>query len=121
VDLPTNEERHEIIDLYVKRFLRTEIDKNLMSELVNLSEGFAGSDLESAVREIGYKVIANDNLQISDDLLKSSFQNVVPLSKTSPERIEEIRTWGRERAVPASGQPIGGTSIQQKPRRTVLV
>lgn len=121
VDLPTNEERKEIIDLYIKRFLRTSISATLMDEIVNHSEGFAGADLESAVREVGYKVIANDNLQISDDLLKSSFQNVVPLSKTSPEKIEEIRSWGRERAVPASGQPIGGASTQHKPRRTVLV
>lgn len=121
VDLPTNEERKEIIDLYIKRFLRTEISDTLMDEIVNHSEGFAGADLESAVREVGYKIVANDNLQISDDLLKSSFQNVVPLSKTSPEKIEEIRNWGRERAVPASGQPIGGTSVQHKPRRTVLV
>ncbi|MBX3163278.1 MAG: hypothetical protein KF900_02265 [Bacteroidetes bacterium] len=27
----------------------------------------------------------------------------MPLSKTSPERIEAIRIWGRERDVPASG------------------
>lgn len=121
VDLPTNEERKEIIDLYIKRFLRTEINNDLMSELVNHSEGFAGADLESAVREVGYKVIVNEHLEISDELLKSSFQNVVPLSKTSPEKIEEIRNWGRERAVPASGQPIGGTTVQQKPRRMVLV
>ena len=121
VDLPTNDERKEIIDLYIKRFLRIEISNTMMDELVNLSEGFAGSDLESAVREVAYKVIADGNLQISDDLLKSSFQNVVPLSKTSPERVEEIRNWGRERAVPASGQPIGGIGVQRKPRRTVLV
>jgi SpoVK/Ycf46/Vps4 family AAA+-type ATPase len=121
VDLPTNEERKEIIGLYIKRFLRTEISNNLMEELVDYSEGFAGADLESAVKEVGYNLIANENLQISDDLLKSSFQNVVPLSKVNPEKIEEIRNWGRERAIPASGQPIGGTSVPHKSRRIVLV
>lgn len=121
VDLPTNDERKEIISLYIKRFLRTEIKDDLMEQLVGISEGFAGSDIESAAREVGYKIVANENLQITDDLLKSSFQNVVPLSKTAPERIEDIRNWGRERAVPASGQPIGGPASANKPRRMVLV
>jgi hypothetical protein len=35
--------------------------------------------------------------------LKNAFRNIVPLSKTAPEKIEAIRIWGRERAVPASG------------------
>lgn len=42
---------------------------------------------------------------------------VVPLSKTSPEQIEQIRAWGRERAVPASGVPIGGATNQKPGRR----
>lgn len=45
----------------------------------------------------------------------SSFQNVVPLSQTSPEKINQIRNWGKERAVPASGRPIGE---EQLPART---
>ena len=122
VDLPTEEERKEIIDMYIKRFLRVEVGSPLIEELISLSEGFAGADLESAVREVGYKIIANPNLQISEEMLKSSFVNVVPLSKTSPEKIDEIRNWGKERAVPASGQPICGTgSVHPKPRRMVLV
>ena len=121
VDLPTSEERKEIIGLYMKRFLSTEVSSELMEQLVNHSDGFAGADIESAVREVGYKAVANDNYQISDAILISSFQNVVPLSKTSPERIDEIRNWGRERAIPASGQPIGGGESPHRPRRVVLV
>ena len=55
----------------------------------------------------------------------TSFNNVVPLSQTSPEKIEAIRDWGKERAVPASGKPIGNEALAQKqdgPRtRKVLV
>jgi len=35
-------------------------------------------------------------------MIISNFANVVPLSKTNPEKIEAIRLWGKERAVPAS-------------------
>ncbi|MGB4468189.1 MAG: AAA family ATPase [Azovibrio sp.] len=120
VDLPTPDERKEIINIYVQRGLKRELPEPLMHELVDLSEGFAGSDLESAVREVVKEAYLRGDQAVSDDLFRRSFQNVVPLSKTSPEQIEGIRAWGRERAVPASGQPIGGAGVQARPRRAVL-
>lgn len=120
VDLPVPEERKEIIHIYAQRGLKRTLPESLMQELVEMSEGFAGSDIESAVREVVKEAYLNGDESISDDLFRRSFQNVVPLSKTSPEQIEGIRTWGRDRAVPASGQPIGGTGSQPRPRRAVL-
>jgi ATP-dependent 26S proteasome regulatory subunit len=119
VDLPTPDERKEIISIYAKRGLKSDLADALMHDLVELSEGFAGSDIESAVREVVKEAYLRGDAAVSDDLFRRSFQNVVPLSKTSPEQIEGIRAWGRERAVPASGQPIGG-SVQARPRRAVL-
>jgi len=58
---------------------------------------------------------------LSDELIITSLKNVVPLYQTSPEQIEFIRDWGRERAVPASGRPIGGKEIENKPTRRVIV
>ncbi len=121
VDLPTAAERREIIGIYTQRGLRYSISEALMHELIELSEGFAGSDLESAVREVVKEAYLHGDDKISDDLFRRSFQNVVPLSKTSPEQIELIRAWGRERAVPASGQPIGSGNTQSRMRRPVLM
>jgi hypothetical protein len=120
VDLPTPDERKEIINIYVLRGLKRELAESLMQDLMDLSEGFAGSDIESAVREVVKEAYLRGDEAVSDDLFRRSFQNVVPLSKTSPEQIEGIRAWGRERAVPASGQPIGGVGVQARPRRAVL-
>jgi SpoVK/Ycf46/Vps4 family AAA+-type ATPase len=120
VDLPTPDERREIINIYAQRGLKHELPDPLMQELVDLSDGFAGSDIESAVREVVKEAYLRGDQAVSDDLFRRSFQNVVPLSKTSPEQIESIRAWGRERAVPASGQPIGGAGVQARPRRAVL-
>lgn len=119
VDLPTPEEREEIIQIYAQRGLKRTLESALVRTLIELSEGFAGSDLESAVREVVKEAYLRGDAAVSDELFKLSFQNVVPLSKTSPEQIESIRAWGRERAVPASGQPIGG-NVQARPRRSVL-
>jgi ATP-dependent 26S proteasome regulatory subunit len=121
VDLPVPSERSEIIDIYVRRGLKRTVEAGLMEELVALSDGFAGSDIESAVRQVVKAAFLNGDEVVSPDLFRSSFQDVVPLCKTSPEQIESIRAWGRERAVPASGQPIGGASVQERVRRGVLV
>lgn len=121
VDLPTPDERKDIISIYVQRGLKRDIPVSLMNELVELSDGFAGSDLESAVREVVKEAYLKGDAVVNEQLFQMSFQNVVPLSKTSPEQIESIRAWGRERAVPASGQPIGGSAQQVKARRSVLV
>lgn len=121
VDLPTPQERKEIIEIYTQRGLKQPVDAGLLEELVALSDGFAGSDLESAVREIVKEAFLKGDGAVNSELFRNSFRNVVPLSKTAPEQIENIRAWGRDRAVPASGQPIGSaTSSQPRARRQVL-
>lgn len=102
VDLPTSEERAEIISLYCRRGLDRDLEPALMEEVVAKSQGFAGADLEAAVREVVEEAFLKGDDHVTDELFRRSFDNVTPLSKTSPERIEAIRAWGRERAVSAS-------------------
>lgn len=102
VDLPDATERREIIDIYLGRYVRRAVCESLAAELVDASEGFSGADIESAVRYVGKEGIRVGDSAISDGFIRACFHNVVPLSRTNPEAIDEIRTWGRERAVPAS-------------------
>lgn len=121
IDLPTNDERKEIIEMYIKKYLQANLSEDTINQLIVITEGFTGADLEASIREVSYRLIANDNLQLSDDLIITSLKNVVPLSQTSPEKIEFIRDWGKERAVPASGKPIGGKDQENKHTRRVIV
>lgn len=114
VDLPTAEERREILELYFNKYLNLEFTGNFAQTIVQTSEGFTGADLESTVRDLAYRVIANDNFSLTEENIITAFNNVVPLSQTSPEKIESIRDWGKERAVPASGKPIGEEELAQK-------
>ena len=120
VDLPTPQERGAIIDIYTKRGLKRTLPEPLRTELVDLSEGFAGSDLEAAVKEVTEEAFLHGDGAITDNTFRTRFQNVVPLSKTNPERIDAIRAWGKERAISASGQAIEAPSGQTKARRVVL-
>ena len=114
VDLPTSDERRDILSLYMRKYLQVRFDGEFADKIVELTDGFTGADLESTVRDLAYRVIANDNFELNVENITTAFNNVVPLSQTSPEKIEAIRDWGKERAVPASGKPIGGEKIIQK-------
>lgn len=114
VDLPTADERREILSMYMSRYLKASLEGPFADKLVDITDGFTGADLESTVRDIAYRIIANSEYQLTEENITTAFNNVVPLSQTSPEKIESIRNWGKERAVPASGRPIGGESIAKR-------
>lgn len=113
VDLPTAEERREILAMYMKKYLKLDFSGEFADKIVQISDGFTGADLESTVRELAYRIVANDSFELVESNIITTFNNVVPLSQTSPEKIEAIREWGKERAVPASGKPIGGEELSQ--------
>lgn len=114
VDLPTADERREILALYMRKYLKLDFNGPFAEKIVELTEGFTGADLESTVRDLAYRAIANSSFVLNEENMITSFNNVVPLSQTSPEKIEAIRDWGKERAVPASGKPIGGEELIQR-------
>lgn len=114
IDLPSVRERMDILALYMRKYLQLNFTGPLAEKIVDLTEGFTGADLESTVRDLAYRQIANPNFYLDEEALLTAFNNVVPLSQTSPEKIEAIRDWGRTRAVPASGRPIGEDKISQK-------
>jgi len=103
VDLPTEIERAEIITLYLAKYLNVKVSDDFINQLVSLSNGFAGSDIESCIREIAYQVVAN-NIQLTQNIFIDTFNKTVSLSKTNPEKIEKIRSWGKEHTVSATKQ-----------------
>lgn len=114
VDLPTADERRDILALYMRKYLKLDFKGPFADKIVEITDGFTGADLESSVRDLAYRTIANSSFALNMENILSAFNNVVPLSQTSPEKIEAIRDWGKERAVPASGKPIGSEELTQK-------
>lgn len=103
VDLPTVNERTDIIKLYMNKYLNINIKDEFMNQLVTLSEGFSGSDIEAVIREIAYKIVSEE-CQLTQELIVNKFANAVSISKTNPTAISSIRKWGLEHATPASKQ-----------------
>lgn len=100
VDLPDASDREEIIQLYYRRYVTTVPAPDLLEKLVAASDGFAGADIEGVLHDIGEEVLMNGSVEaLQTDFVLESFANARPLSQTAPEQIEDIRAWGRERAV----------------------
>ena len=102
VDLPSNNERRELLKLYAKKYLKVEVGEALLEQLVRITEGFASSDIEATMRSIAYKLVANKDLILTEQLVVDELSKVYSITKTNPEKVERIRAWGRERATKAS-------------------
>lgn len=102
VDLPNPSERRQLIKLYSNKYLKVEISEALKDKLVTITEGFASADIEATIRGIAYKLIANKEINLTEELIINELSKVVSLSKTNPEKIQKIREWGKERATSAS-------------------
>ena len=83
VDLPTADERKDILSLYFKKYLHLDFASNeaFAEHIVKITEGFTGADLESAVRELAYHTVAQPDLVLDEEEISSTFSNVVPRRK----------------------------------------
>ena len=104
VDLPTSEERKDILDMYIKKYLNIQVPIELLTELVKITDGFSGADLEASIRDISYKLIAEPEFKLTGQMIYDSLKKVVPMVKTNPEKVNFIRSWGKDRALPASSK-----------------
>lgn len=86
IDLPTSEERFDIIKMYMRKYLSLDFTGELADKIVNMTEGFTGADLESTVRDLAYRVIANDDFVLDEKNVVQAFTNVVPLSQIVQKR-----------------------------------
>lgn len=123
IDLPNRSDRKEIINIFLNRYLSdADFSPNITNSLVDISDGFAGSDLEASIKEVGELAFLNGIETISDDDLIEHFTNTIPLSKTNPEKIDAIRSWGLQRAIPASGKDEELQKMEgEKQGRKVLI
>lgn len=123
VDLPEVDERAEILQVYFRRYLGSPCPEGLLSDLVQASQDFSGSDIEAVIHDIATDQFTEgrSDLPVPAEILRY-FEDVVPYSQTNPEDVAAIRAWGRGRCLPA-GVPSAGSdpTTGQGSGRRVLV
>lgn len=112
VDLPTPEERTDILKIHLRQRNRDPQSVDLL-RLAPLTEGFSGSEIEQAVIAGLYEAFDQGRDLSTADLEKAALQSV-PLSRTMKEEIDRLRRWASDRARSASGEAILRPEIPQR-------
>ena len=102
IDLPSNDERKAAIRQYANKSLHIEINETDMGQLIALSEGFSYSDIEYAIKDIAQLALSCGQEVVSVSLLANKFKEIVPISQSNPDMVQQIKDWGNKRAVSAS-------------------
>jgi SpoVK/Ycf46/Vps4 family AAA+-type ATPase len=100
VDLPNQLERKQIFSIHLSRRKRNPAEFDL-DRIAAAAQGYSGAEIEAAVQTALYTAFAGKQTVSTQGLL-DALKATVPLSVTRSEEIEELRSWARQRAVPAS-------------------
>ncbi len=104
VDLPSLEERKEIIAIHLRKKKRIPESFDI-DTLAKLSAGYSGAELEQAVIAALHDSFFEDREITSDDIARN-IDVTVPLSETMREQIDAMRDWSKDRARSVSSTPF---------------
>lgn len=99
VDLPSHETRQEIFKIHLNK---REHDANLfdLGMLADASNGFSGAEIEQAIVGACYSAIAEET-DLNNELILEEIGRTKPLSIVMREKISSLKTWAKDRTVPA--------------------
>lgn len=108
-DLPNKYERHEIIDIYLKKNNLT-VDAALHSYIDEITKNFTGAEIKSAVKDMLinlYYRLKNsnqslDNRTLTKEDIDNAVNNTVTVWKSSKEKIQAFRAYSKDRYLNAS-------------------
>ncbi len=103
VDLPTQEERFEILKIHLSKKGRA-VEQLDIPRLIEAMPDFSGSEVEQVVVSALYEAFDADrhNRELSTEQLLHGAKEIVPLAVTMQEKIADMREWAKTRARPAS-------------------
>ena len=100
IDLPTEDERLEVLRIHLQR---RGVDPNdlQLHRLKKITQGWTGAEIEQCVVSALTQVRLKNKTIAFEDLHQAAI-SVIPLSKTMREQVDHIRSWAYDRAVRAS-------------------
>jgi len=99
VDVPDIESRGEIFKIHLEKRGKS-IDKFDINSLVEVSDGFSGSEIEQVIVSALHTAFSN-NTEVTTQLLLKEINGTKPLTVTMKDRIDNLRQWAKERTVSA--------------------
>ena len=100
VDLPNREEREDILAIHLSKF-DIILSAEQVQMLVDKTEDFTGAELAYLVTE-AITIAYGEERQLSFEDLETVRREITPQADRDYESIQEIRSWARLMARPAS-------------------
>src|SRR5712692_8437929 len=100
VDLPGQAERKQIFSIQLARRRRNPVEFDL-DQVAAAAKGYSGAEIDAAVQG-GLYAAYSEKKELTTQSLLDALGRTVPLSVTRAEEIQALRTWAKQRAVPAS-------------------
>ncbi len=100
VDLPNEEERKEILSIHM---MRNGLDPSAF-DLILLSSAtrtWNGAEIEQAVMSAKITAVSNKT-NVTQNSMLAAFGKIIPLARTMEDQLKAIRSWARNRALPAT-------------------
>jgi hypothetical protein len=98
VDLPSAENRRQILDIHLRKRGLNPASFDLPA-LAQAAEGFSGSEIEQAIVSASYAARARSQGVMQAGLLEE-IRQTRPLSVVMAEQVNELRQWAKDRTVP---------------------
>jgi SpoVK/Ycf46/Vps4 family AAA+-type ATPase len=114
VDLPTREERLQILEIHLRKKGREPSQVDL-HKVVEAMPEFSGSEIEQVVVSALYDAFDENpgTRELTTGQLLNAAKEIVPLAVTMQEGIAAMREWARTRARLASGPPeVAGEALR---------
>jgi SpoVK/Ycf46/Vps4 family AAA+-type ATPase len=103
LDLPSREERREIVAVHLRKRKRLPQDFDV-ERLAQASEGYVGAEIEQAVLDAMYAGFAGGREFTTEDVA-AALRRQVPLSVSQRETIEALRAWLKEGRAQSASVP----------------
>jgi len=100
VDLPTRQERKDILRIHLAR-RKLDPARFDLEALAGAASGFSGAEIEEAIVSAMFDAFY-DKQPVTTERVLTSLQQTVPLSKTMSEDVDGLRKWAVGRARPAT-------------------
>jgi len=101
VDLPTRTERAAIVATAMAAHGRRAVSVDFL-QIANATDSFTGAEIAALVPDALFAAFADGAREISTADLLDAARTVVPMAKTSAEKIAALRAWANGRARPAT-------------------
>lgn len=104
---PNELEREEILNIHFNK-RKYSIDDKILKHIAFDTKGYTGAELEQivkiAIRKAYIEKKKNnlDKVEIKESIIKSAIKDVIPVSKSSREKILALENWAKNRALYAN-------------------